>query len=537
MASNTDSPSRDVNAREEQRRFLTHFCGKYFKGKRIADATARLARMIPTASSGRPGGEDGADPPSHSALFLTIADDLAATTETLQAFSLPAHGTTGWSSKFSKTRLRVARFLRGFDLISNNLRLSAYDRRNHLMFYALIFLSFAANVVSLFVSGQALESQSCNILIPNDSDDCCQCVCDVVSAWCATLPTKYGNVTGPHGHQIVPLDVYGNYYSATNSVENTSEFRKYGVAAVYCMSLLFTLVELSIARVRGNWHMLLCVCTVMILQGSRNLYLHFPSHDWNDFVAAAAIDDIVVLAADALSIVSAILATAWLRALRPAFLTTQFQNFGRLLSHQRTLNNYNVMFAMALLDWQTSSLLYFQMGILASNNVAVIASMAMMYMCDVLSSYLAYSYIRFEKYNDTVVALVSKSILAVSWLVMSAYVVWCYDLFRARALYLRATLLASQYLGVDAADTQAYLLGSCGISPVVSGSGDVIVMFCCLAIAFFVRVIAVFYAALLSADFGTNIIMALFFDVVGIQQKKGLPLYVQLPDTLDIQKQ
>ncbi|CUG89605.1 transmembrane protein, putative [Bodo saltans] len=452
-------------------------------------------------------------------------------------------GEGGGSHEFTSTTHkhylfhRVSQIMRGFDLVfSKNLKLSDNDRKNHLIFYALALLSLTTNIVAIFTSVEASDAQSCNIIIPSGTDDCCRCVCDVKNSWCVTIPNMYGNVSGPNGgSDLIPLNVFGNYYSGANSVESTAEARKLGAAAVYVLSLLFTLVQLSVARVRGNWYMLLCACLVLVLQAARNLYLHLPVHDWNNFAIVLRPLDVIVLSADGISLLSALLATTRLRSLRPVFYTTQFHHFGQLTTHQTTLRYYNIMFATSLLDWQTSSLLHFQLAILASNNVQMLACMGVLYVCDVLSSYVGYTYIRYERYWDTVVALVSKVMLTLSWIAIATYVVWCYDIFRARALFLRATLLSSQFLGVDAADAQAYLLGHCGIAPVVSGSGDMIVMFAIMTTAFFVRVISIFYAALLLADFGKEIINSLFFDVVAIQQRRGLHVD-DAQDTLDVRK-
>lgn len=513
---------------------LRDFCRMYLVGKQPIDITADLPGVHRKRSS--------SSMPQASQRY-SVGPNSEGDKPLQRRSSEGIGGMCDWFPSFLSIRWYIEitlQFFKGFDIVfSSTVKLGDKDRRYHLVFYLFLVTSLVTNLTGLFVYVKATESQSCNIIIPTGDGDCCQCVCDVQKAWCATFPNSFANITGPNAttpSSLVPLEVYGNYFSGTNSVQNTAASRKLGVATVYTISLLFTMVELGVARLRGNWYMLLCVCTAMVLQGLRNLYLHFPVFDWDTFGDTADAYDFVVLVADIASIVFAWLAAWMLKSLRPAFLTTQFMHFGKLTRHQETLRNYNVMFAATLLDWQTSTLLYFQLAVLASNNQNMLSCIVLMYISDVLSNYVGYTYIRFEKYWHTVFALLSKAILAVSWLAMSAYVVWCYDLFRARALYLRATLVASQYLGVDAADAQAYLLGDCGISPIVSGSGDVIVMFSSLAVAFFVRVIAIFYAALLTADFGNTVIASLFFDVVGIQQKKGLPLPDAAVDTLDIRK-
>jgi hypothetical protein len=492
---------------------LMQFSRVYFQNMKRVSITPSLPGIIPTNSTR---GDDHQQGPAMDPL----GDD--------------DRGDDGSLAQSSSLYRRAVLLLRGFDLVfSKNMKLSEKDRKNHLIFYALALLSLASNIVSLFVSINASDAQSCNIIIPSGYDDCCECVCDVKRSWCATLPKMFGNVSGPGGDELVPLSVYGNYFSGVNSVVNTAETRKLGAASVYALSLVFTFVQLSIARVRGNWYMLLCACLVTILQGARNLYLHYPSHNWNNFAAVVRPLDLVVLTTDGVSVISAVLASAMLRSLRPVFFTTQFQQFGHLTTQQTTLRHYNSMFAACLLDWQTSSLTHFQLAIIASDNVQMLACLAILYSCDVLSSYVAYTSIRYERYWDVVVALVTKVALTLSWMAIGTYVMWCYDLFRARALYLRVALLSTQYLGIDAADSQAYLLGECGIAPVVSGSGDMVVLFSIMMIAFFVRVISIFFAALLTADFGKNIITSLFFDVVAIQQKGGLQIE-ESHDTLDV---
>jgi hypothetical protein len=497
---------------------LVGFCQLYFKGKKV-DITQNLP-----------------EPPQN----LRSSSSNSAQQRDSDAL-LGETGDNSWYSRLASYPWCVGRIfelLRWLDALFNNtLKMSPRDRATHLMFDTLLLMSFAANMVSLFVSVYSSDSQSCNIIIPTASDDCCQCVCDINASWCATIPRSYLNTSLANGTRVlVQLEEYGNYFSGTNSIERTVTSKRLYVAVVYALSLGFTIVQMGMARIRGNWYMLLCICSAMLLQGLRNVYLHFPVNTWNDFAATADGLDVTVLVADGFSIITAIVAAGMLQSLRPAFLTTQFQQFGYLTTHQETLRNYNVMFAAVLFDWQTSSLLYLQLAALSAENPQFSVCITIMMCCDMTSNYLGYTYIRFERYWGAVIALLSKAILTVSWIIFGMYVMQCFDLFRSRALYLRVTLIASQYLGVDAADAQAYLLGDCKISPIVSGSGDVVVMILIMAIAFFVRVISIFYAALLTANFGDTIIASLFFDVVAIQQKSGLPLPDAAVDTLDVVK-
>ncbi|CUG89604.1 transmembrane protein, putative [Bodo saltans] len=656
---------------------LVEFCLLYFKGKgEKVDITQNLPEPPLSLLANTRGG-------SVSTAQNTFTTPLMMDDDGRGGKSPYAKGYSWYSFLFSyKWYLSSAsQFFRWLNAaFRHTILVAPRDRNSHYLFYALVLLSFAVNMTSLFVSVYASDSESCNVIIPTASDDCCQCVCNINASWCATVPQSFANASFANGTSVlVPLNQYGNYFSGSNSIEQTLTSKKLNVATVYALSLAFALIQLGMARIRGNWYMLLCVCAVMILQSLRNLYLHFPVSAWSTFVDSAdALDvvvlvadvvsvltavvatamlrslrpaflttqfqqfghltthqetlrnysvmfatvlfdcqtssllyiqlaalassntevsscltvmlwcditsnyvgytyvrferywgivtallskailavswivfsayvmqmlrsadalDVVVLVADVVSILTAVVATAMLRSLRPAFLTTQFQQFGHLTTHQETLRNYSVMFATVLFDCQTSSLLYIQLAALASSNTEVSSCLTVMLWCDITSNYVGYTYVRFERYWGIVTALLSKAILAVSWIVFSAYVMQCYDMFQSRALFLRVTLVASQYLGVDAADAQAYLLGDCKISPVVSGSRDVVVMFALMAIAFFVRVISIFYAALLTADFGKTIIASLFFDVVAIQQKTGLPLPDAAVDTLDVRKQ
>lgn len=359
----------------------------------------------------------------------------------------------------------------------------------------------------------------CRLVVPRDDGRCCQCICDANSTWCASDDARSGTR---------PRALFGPENEAKYQRSLSFDMLLWASPADVggLLSSLLVLVLILIARRGSNWYLVLCIDIIFFLEVGRIVTFHL------DPLPSATLTN-ARYAFDLMTILCTVFMTVLTPILKPRYNTLLFLQYGAALSSQQdTIRTHQILFAATVTDWQLMNVFYVDCMLIFRDENSILLALLLMIICENLSLYLSYHYVRFEQRWETILANVTKAILAaVGWGMLVVTFFHCYSTYASRASFLMALQLPSTFLPLDAISGEHYLfVGSCGAASSINSAGDAAFVLAILLTALFFRLLSLFYGGLLVMSYGKGQVMSLFYEQTVTARQ--LPLPQSTADTL-----
>ena len=371
------------------------------------------------------------------------------------------------------------------------------------MFLSLLLLATSA------ILGTIASTDSCNMQLPNADNgfSCCDCICNINdSKWCN------GTVASAMGETPSRADYHWDTPNGVDRRQHSSAIITTGIVT----SCIFLLYQMALGIKRGNMYTLLFVTLFAMYQSWRGIYV-----DFND--AADASLGTVARWIEFFSFVLSCLCIIFLFRARERLSRIRFAFFGIATRKRRILQHYELMFAFALMDWQVSATFCVQCTII-SESIWVRAAIIALSVCDMLSLYLAYLYVRYERIAAIRIAIIAKSYSVAVWVALVLYYYHCFADYKALTTYLRALVDNSVYLMIDVNSAVNYTTGTCALLPSISTTDEALYFLLLISGAIVLRFFSCYYALMLSMQFDEGseggVIKSLFFDVAAAREAR-----------------